>query len=75
MQTCGNPKLQEDDSFKLGDIDDDIDEQFYVWLWSLCLNEATMLAATTLLFNMFTCESVIIYVIEQLWHSLLHAIM
>ena len=30
-------------------------------VWSLCLNAATMLAA--LLFNTFTCESVIIYVI------------
>ena len=34
-----------------------------------------MLAATALLFNMFTCESVIDYVIEQIWHSVLHAIM
>ena len=32
-------------------------------VWPLFLNAATMLAATTLLFNMFTCESVIIYVI------------
>ena len=30
--TCGNQKPREDDSFELGDIDDDIDEQFYVWL-------------------------------------------
>ena len=27
-----DPKLQEDDSFELGDIDDDIDKQFYVLL-------------------------------------------
>ena len=44
---------------------------FDVWSWFL--NAATILAATTLLFNMSTCESVIIYVIWQLWHSVLHA--
>ena len=63
--TSGNQKPREDDSFELGDIDDDIDEQFYVYfhVCSLCLNAATMLAATTLLFNMFTREAVIISVI------------
>ena len=30
LQTCGDQKPQEDDSFELDDIDDDIDEQFYV---------------------------------------------
>ena len=49
-QTCGNQKPQEKDTFEFGDIDDYIDEQFYVWLyvWSLCLNATTMIAATTL---------------------------
>ena len=52
LQACDNQKPQEDDSFELGDIGDDIDEQFDDWLWSLCLNVATMLAATMLSFNM-----------------------
>ncbi len=30
--TSDNQKPREDDSFELGDIDDDTDEQFYVWL-------------------------------------------
>ena len=30
LRAYGNQKLQEDDSFELDDIDDDIDEQFYV---------------------------------------------
>ena len=70
LQTCGYQKPQEDDSFELGDINVDIDEQFYVLtlmfyfnVWSSCLNAEPMLAATALLFNMFTCESVINYVI------------
>ena len=29
LQTCGNQKPQEDNSFELGDIEDDIDEQLY----------------------------------------------
>ena len=30
LQTCGNQKPEEEDSFQLDDIDDDIDKQFYV---------------------------------------------
>ena len=30
LQAYGNQKPQEEDSFELGDIEDDIDEQFYV---------------------------------------------
>ena len=30
LQTCGNQKQHEYDSFELGDIDDDIDVQFDV---------------------------------------------
>ena len=37
LQSCSNQKYQEneDNSFELGDSDDDIDEQVDVWLWCL----------------------------------------
>ncbi len=48
LQSCSSQKHQEDDIVELCDSDDDT---------------CSMLAATTLLFNMFACESVPIYVI------------
>ena len=64
-QTCGNQKPQEEDSFELGDIEDDIDEQLYAWLWCLIImfERSHHARSYPLLFNMFTCELVIIYLI------------
>ena len=48
LQLCSSQKQQEDDVVELGDSDDDT---------------CTMLASATLLFKIFACESVPIYVI------------
>ena len=41
--TCGNQKLQEDDSFELGDIDDDIDELATTLLLNMLRCESVIL--------------------------------